>query len=405
VAAQLHMNSELQFCNSLVIFALYCFGAQRPPAGSSVKPKTIWIDLDNTPHVPFFLPIIEELRARGFRVVLTARDSYHVCRLLEFHALSCKVMGRHWGKSRILKVAGTCFRAAQLLSVALRERPDVAVSHGSRAQTLAALLAGIPRISIFDYEFASVMDFLHPDWAFVPQVFMSSVKVDAKKQVLRYPGIKEDVYIGRLEPDSKLKEQLGLSDSGLIVTVRPPADEAHYHNPEADALLDAALDLLTAKPDVTMVLLPRNERQEAALRKRWPEWIANRRIIIPDRAVDGLNLIWFSDLVISGGGTMNREAAALGVPVYSIFRGKIGAVDRHLADTGRLKLLETVEDVRTKIVFERRSKGSWNADKRSAARECIVEGIASIAETQALPGNSLESACHLPAIPEGRKIS
>jgi len=369
-----------------------------------VTPKTIWIDLDNTPHVPFFLPIIEELRARGYRVVLTARDSYHVCRLLEFHGISCQVVGRHWGKSRILKVAGTCFRAAQLLSVALRERPDVAVSHGSRAQTLAALLTGIPRISIFDYEFASVMGFLHPDWAFVPHVFTPAVKVDAKKQVLRYPGIKEDVYVGRLEPDSSLKKQLGLGDSNLIVTVRPPAHEAHYHNPEAELLFDAALDLLTGKPDVSMVLLPRNERQEAALRKRWAGWIAKGRIIIPDRAVNGLNLIWFSDLVISGGGTMNREAAALGVPVYSIFRGKIGAVDRHLADTGRLKLLESVEDVRTKIVFERRFKGPWTADKRSAALECIVEGIASIAETQALSGNPLEPARDLPAIPEGRKV-
>lgn len=399
------MNVELQICHSLLLYAVNRSNALGPMAGSSVKPKKIWIDLDNTPHVPFFLPIIEELRARGYRVVLTARDSYHVCRLMEFHGLSGKVVGRHWGKSKFLKVAGTCFRAAQLLSVAVRERPDVAVSHGSRAQTLATLLTGIPRIAIFDYEFASVMGFLHPDWAFVPQVFPASVEINAKKQVLRYPGIKEDVYIGRLEPDATLKAQLGLGNSDLIVTVRPPADEAHYHNPEAEFLLDAALDLLTGKPDATTILLPRNERQDAVLRKRWAEWIAKRRIIIPDHAVDGLNLIWFSDLVISGGGTMNREAAALGVPVYSIFRGKIGAVDRHLADTGRLKLLESVEDVRTRIVLERRTRVHWNADKRSAALKCIVEGIVSIAETQSLSGNLLKSACHLPAIPEGRKVS
>lgn len=350
-----------------------------------MKPKKIWIDLDNTPHVPFFLPIIEEIQARGYKVVLTARDSYQVCQLLEFHRLSCKVVGRHWGKSKIMKVAGTCLRAAQLLSVAISEKPDVAVAHGSRAQTLAALVTGIPRIAIFDYEFASAMGFLRPEWAFVPHLIPSSVEISVKKQVLRYPGIKEDVYIGRLEPDSTVKDQLGLGQADLIVTVRPPATEAHYHNPEAEPLLEAALELLMSYNNSAVILLPRNERQSAVLRKRWSEWIAKRRIVIPGRAVDGLNLIWFSDLVISGGGTMNREAAALGVPVYSIFRGPIGAVDKHLAETGRLKLLASKEDVRTKIVLERRPRISWSPRVRSAALEWIVEGIISIAETQSLP--------------------
>jgi len=298
---------------------------------------------------------------------------------------------------------GTILRAAQLVAVAINERPDVAVAHGSRAQTLATLVTGIPRISIFDYEFASVMGFLHPDWAFVPQVFPPSVKIDAKKEVLRYPGIKEDVYVGRLEPDSSIKDRLGLQDSSLIVTVRPPADEAHYHNPEAETLLNAALNLLTSKHDVSVVLLPRNERQEAALRKRWSEWIDKRRIVIPNQAVDGLNLICFSDLVISGGGTMNREAAALGVPVYSIFRGPMGAVDKHLVETGRLKILASEEDVRTKIVLERRPGIFRSADTRSAALDRIVEGIICIAETQALPGNSGELVYRPSAIREGIK--
>ena len=360
-----------------------------------MTPKKVWIDLDNTPHVPFFLPIVEELEARGYKVFLTARDSYQVCQLLDFHNLSCKVVGRHWGKSRILKIAGTCFRAARLMSLAMTEKPDLAVSHGSRAQTLSALLAGIPRISIFDYEFASVMGFLYPDWAFVPRLFPPSIQVRAKKQVLRYPGIKEDVYAWRLKPDATVKDQLGLSDSGpgvseLTVTVRPPATEAHYHNPEAELLLDAALDLLTSNPEVSVVLLPRNERQSSDLRKRWSEWIAKRRIIIPEHAVDGLNLIWYSDLIISGGGTMNREAAALGVPVYSIFRGPIGAVDKYLAETGRLKLLTSEADVRTKIVLERRPRIPWSPMERSEALKWIVEGIISIAETQSLPGSLLE---------------
>ena len=114
----------------------------------------------------------------------------------------------------------------------------------------------------------------------------------------------------------------------MVVTVRPPATEAHYHNPESEELFAESLRLLAQTRSARAITLPRNARQGEQLRREWADLIANGTMIIPDTPVDGLNLIWFSDLVISGGGTMNREAAALGVPVYSIFRGKIGAVDK-----------------------------------------------------------------------------
>jgi hypothetical protein len=172
----------------------------------------------------------------------------------------------------------------------------------------------------------------------------------------------------------------------LLVTVRPPATEAHYHNPESDRLLKAALIFLTAQHDVRVVLLPRNDRQSAALRKEWGEQIAKGKIVIPAQVMDGLNLIWHSDLVISGGGTMNREAAALGVPVYSIFRGKMGAVDRYLAGAGRLVFVEHVEDIYTKIVLKRRepARGGFGARGSEALRQ-ISEAIISIAEHRCLP--------------------
>ena len=124
-------------------------------------------------------------------------------------------------------------------------------------------------------------------------------------------------------------------DSDLLVTLRPPATEAHYHNPEAEKLFDATMRLIEDKANLKAITLPRNARQKQQIQDAWPQLILSGRVIIPDEPLNGLDLIWFSDLVISGGGTMNREAAALGVPVYSIFRGKIGAVDRFLADTGR----------------------------------------------------------------------
>jgi hypothetical protein len=356
--------------------------------GEALAPRAgmkIWIDLDNSPHVPFFLPIIEELRKRGHEVILTARDSYQVCELLKFHHISCKVIGGHWGKNRALKIFGTLLRATRLLPIIMKEKPDLAVSHGSRALVLSSFVLGIPSLAIADYEFTAQIVFPRSHWIFVPHYIPDFSFPKPKKEVMKYLGLKEDVYVPRFRPDPSLKSELGLDSKDIVVTVRPPATEAHYHNPEAEILFNEALDFLTERPDVRVILLPRNERQAKTLKKEWGKWIANRRIIIPEHVVDGLNLIWFSDLVISGGGTMNREAAALGVPVYSIFRGRIGAVDRYLAENGRLVLIESREDVRTKIKLERGDMARRKFTGQNAVLQCIVEGIISIAEHQCLP--------------------
>lgn len=321
----------------------------------NVKGKKIWIDIDNSPHVPFFLPIIEELQKQGVEISLTARDMYQVRELLDFFHLPCKVIGGHYGKTKGLKVLGTFLRIAQLLPIAARQRPDVALSHGSRAQILACKALGIPTILIHDYEHATGTVFLEPDWKLMPDVIPENAMSKKSEGRLKYPGLKEDVYAHRLQPDPSILSDLGISQDDLVVTLRPPATEAHYHNPESETLFAATLRMLEGKPHVRVVMLPRNERQKKQLQKDWADLIATGRLIIPKRPLDGMNLIWFSDLVISGGGTMNREAAALGVPVYSIFRGKTGAVDRYLADCGRLTLIESTEDVKTKIVLAR-----WN---------------------------------------------
>jgi predicted glycosyltransferase len=176
--------------------------------------------------------------------------------------------------------------------------------------------------------------------------------------------------------------QLGFDEDDIVVTVRPPATEAHYHNPKADVLLDATLDFLTQAPEVRVILLPRNQEQARTLQEAWGKWISSHKIVIPEHAVDGINLIWFSDLVVSGGGTMNREAAALGVPVYTIFRGKIGAVDRHLQQEGRLILIESVEDIRKKIVLKRRQKNEQKISNERPALQAIVGGIRDITKSR-----------------------
>lgn len=347
--------------------------------------KRIWIDLDNSPHVPFFLPIIEGLQKRGYEVLLTARDSYQVCELLKLHELSCRVVGSHYGKRWIFKFLGTLLRAAQLLPLAIKGRPDLAVSHTSRAQFLAASFLRIPTVIMFDYEFVNATGFLRPDWLFVPEMISEGRLSHRPGRLFRYQGLKEDVYVPRFKPDANVRAGLGISEDEIVVTVRPPATEAHYHNPEGEQLFAACVQFLLGQPTVRVVMLPRNEKQTRFVRSHWNRQIDEKRIIIPEHALDGLNLIWNSDLVISGGGTMNREAAALGVPVYSIFRGRTGAVDEYLAKTGRLTFIQKIGDIQSKLILRRRTAPLWDPGGPSVSLNAILEAIISVAEHKCLP--------------------
>jgi len=221
----------------------------------------IWIDLDNSPHVPFFAPIIEALEARGYAVFLTARDCFQVPELVAMFNLDCRIIGRHYGKSRLLKVAGTCWRALQLAPLALREKPQLAISHGSRAQLLASAMLGIPSIAIMDYEFARWLEYLRPRWVMVPDVVSLPASRFNPARVLRYPGIKEDVYVPRFRPDPQSVEKFGLIHGELVVTVRPPASDAHYHNPESDELFVEVMNRLESHTRVRVILLPRSKAQ------------------------------------------------------------------------------------------------------------------------------------------------
>lgn len=339
----------------------------------------IWIDLDNTPHVPFFKPIIRDLESKGFKVVLTARDAFQVCELATASGLNYQKVGRHYGKNPFLKIWGLGWRSLQLVPFVVRERPVLGLSHGSRAQILLCNLLRIPTIMIMDYEHAQTPPLVRPRWEIVPEVLLNeSLHCKERANIRTYSGIKEDVYATAFTPDPALPKQLGLQTSEIIVTVRPPANEAHYHNSQSEEFFAAFMKRACATPQVRIVLLPRNKNQEAQIRSRWPEWFAGSKVIIPAQAVDGLNLLWHSDLAVSGGGTMNREAAALGVPVYSVFRGKLGAVDRQLQKEGRLTLIERAEDVSDKIRLQVRRRETKPKLKTSQALQQISAHVMDI---------------------------
>ena len=353
-------------------------GAAWEPGRNGTPRVKIWIDLDNTPHVPLFVPIVRELERRGHEVVLTARDAFQVCELAEQKGLPCRRIGRHYGKNRLMKAFGLIWRSLQLAPVCFREKPQLALSHGSRSKELLGRVLGIPTISMNDYEHSAMVPLAPPRWVIVPDAISEAESGGAPGRVRHYRGIKEDVYAPEFQPDNRLLDELGLRGAKLIVTVRPPADEAHYHNPEAERLLEALMHRLCSTEGTRIVLLPRNRAQEHRLRTAHPEWFAADKTVVPGRAVDGMNLLWHSDLVISGGGTMNREAAALGVPVYSIFRGKTGAVDRRLEAEGRLVMIRTPEEVFTKIQLVPRKKTQPPNRQHPPALQDIVNHIEEI---------------------------
>ena len=339
----------------------------------------IWIDLDNTPHVPFFFPVIRELERRGFQVVLTARDAFQVCELADEKGIRYTKIGRHYGKNRFMKVFGLFWRAIQLFPFFMRERPDLAVSHGSRSQTLLCKPFGTATLLITDYEHGRVVPLLYPKWLIVPDSLRGQHHFPMKSPRIRYyRGLKEDVYAPDFKPVLSLSEELGLTQDETIVTVRPPADEAHYHNPESDELLVGLMTRICESPGVRAVLLPRTKQQEAKFRADHPEWFKDGKTVVPSRAVDGLDLIWNSDLVVSGGGTMNREAAALGVPVYSIFRGETAAVDRRLEQEGRLILIKSIEEITTNIPIVLRDKSRLPDNNARPALGDIIDHIEGI---------------------------
>jgi hypothetical protein len=338
------------------------------------KPK-IWVDLDNTPHVVFFEPILEELRSRGYPLLVTARDAFQVRELADRKKLEYRLVGKHYGKNRFLKIAGLLIRALQLTPFALREKPVLSISHGARSQLIVSNALGIPSLLLADYEYAKYPPLMRPTWEMVPSVIPNEFLCRDPKHILHYPGIKEDAYVWKFQPDNKILQELGLNRSDVIVTVRPPASEAHYHNPASDRLFTNFMDYACGVPQTRIILLPRNHRQGEFIRSNWPQWFKDNKTVVPGAVVDGLNLIWHSDLLVSGGGTMNREATALGVPVYSIFLGTIGAVDRHLQQTGRLILIKSESDFASKIRLEKRSPQSQTIGQPTETFGHIVQTI------------------------------
>jgi predicted glycosyltransferase len=291
----------------------------------------IWVDLTNSPHVLVLRPVVERLRAAGHDVRVTARDFAQTVELARRHGMDAEVIGRHRGEKLGAKAAGLASRSLALVRWARGKRFDLAFGHGSNDVTVAARLLRIPCSTMFDYEWATVQHTVNCRLAqavVVPDAIPAQrlVRYGARGKIRAFPGLKEEYYLADFEPDSAVLDELGLDASKPITVVRTPPAVSLYHRFE-NPLFAAVLDRLR---DVQAVVLPRTQQQRTELA---------RDFLVPSEAIDAPSLIAFADLVVSAGGTMNREAVALGTPVWTTFEGRLGAVDERLIADGRMNRL------------------------------------------------------------------
>jgi len=310
----------------------------------------VWIDLANSPHVPLLEPVVTRLRADGHVVLLTARDHAQTVELARRRWPDVLVLGGSSPSGRAAKARVLAGRVGALRKYARRLKPDVAFSHGSYAQLVAAKLARVPAVTMMDYEHqpANHLSFRLAQRVIVPEVFPEAALQRfgaGPGKVVRYPGFKEELYLASFRPDESVLVELELDHDRVIAVFRPPPEGALYHpgsNDRFDRVLREALD----REDVESVLLPRTDQQARRYRA------LSERLHIPQTAIDGSSLLALADVAVGAGGTMNRESAILGTPTYTVFAGALGAVDAELIRQGRLYDLRN-ED--TSVVYEKKA--------------------------------------------------
>lgn len=309
----------------------------------TTRPRKVWIDLTNSPHVLFFRPILRRLDEAGVETLVTARDFAQTLGLLQRFGIAHTVIGRHGGASLRGKGLGLLRRSGALLRFGRGRGITQAVSHGSNDLAVAARLLRLHSTVLHDYEGAAGMhriNFRLADKVMLPEVipFASLAGLGLDRRRYRpYHGLKEQVALADFVPDEGVAAELGLDRERAIVVLRPPATMSLYHRGLHNTIFDEVLERLL-QSEAQVVLLPRTAEQGASL-------AAAPGVTIPARPVDGPSLLWIADAVVSAGGTMNREAAILGVPTWTTFAGKLGAVDRWLVEQGRMRVLERAEDL------------------------------------------------------------
>jgi uncharacterized protein len=328
----------------------------------------VWVDLTNTAHVLVLRPLVELLEADGHEVEITARPLSHTLELLEDWGHPHTVLGRYGGAGRLGKARAAAGRVGDLLRFGRGKRFDAALAHGSTDLPAASRLLRIPNSTMFDYEWAVLQH--HVNCRLANRVLVPDA-IPAERlrrygargsKLIRYPGLKEEYYMADFEPDEAVLRQLGVDLSGPLAVVRTAPSYALYLGGSENELLPRLLRHLAEAEAAQTVVLARTPEQRDSIRA-----LGLERVVVPDRAVDGRSLVAFADVLVSAGGTMNREAAVLGTPVWSIFEGRLGAVDELLVKEGRLKFLRDPAEVKV----EKRAARAYEQRVRRDPRELL----------------------------------
>jgi len=307
----------------------------------------IWIDFANSPHVLFFSEIIKDLEKRDYKFFFTCRNFAQTVELTKIYGFNSIVVGKHGGKSLSGKFFEILKRSFELRKIIKKEKIDISMSHNSYSQILCSKLMRKKVITFMDYEYqpANKLAFRIANHIFLPEsIELENVlKMGAKRdKIILYPGLKENLYLNDFYMDidriKKIRKDLKSIDKKLIL-VRPPADMSAYHNFK-NPLFTEFLIHISKTENITIAILPRTKQQEKELKNL----LNNENFYFPDKVYDGKELIYSSDIIISAGGTMNREAAVLGKKVFSIFYGKIGGVDKYLEKKGYLTFIRDKQD-------------------------------------------------------------
>lgn len=317
--------------------------------------KSIWIDFENAPHVWVLSPIINLLRKNGCSVLLTARNFSYTVTLCKKFGYDIDVIGLSGtGKNKADKALRLLIRSLKLYVKLffMRNKIAIAISHGSRSQMLVSWLLGIRAVSLDDYEFSNQSFVRFIDHLLVPFPIPKVTWGKYSKKIVHYPGLKEELYLCTFKENSESIDFLNNEDQ-VKVLFRPEGQFSHYRSEKSRILQSAVLDRLRHFDNVFLVLLPRDQQQA----KELSTFCEDNKISywIPEHVLDGPNLIWKMDLVVSGGGTMTREAAVLDVPSYSFFGGKWGAVDQYLMEKEKLFRIDKIEDAKSIKVVKRKS--------------------------------------------------
>ena len=322
----------------------------------------IWVDFTNTAHVQVLRPLVELLEEEGHEVEMTARPLSQTVAMLDRWGRQAEVIGHHGGAGRLSKARAAVSRVRELRHWASGRRIDMGLAHGSTDLPAVCRLLRLPNTTMFDYEWASAQH--HVNCRLATRVLVPDA-IPAERlrrygarppKLVQYPGLKEEYFLADFEPDPSVLEQVGADPAKVVCVVRTAPSYALYLGGSENPLLPRLLERISGAEGAQAVVIARTPEQADAI-----DALRDPGVLVPRETVDGRSLVALADLLVSAGGTMNREAAVLGTPVWSIFEGKPGAVDEQLIAEGRLRMLADPADL---VIAKKPDPEAWRSRVR-----------------------------------------